>query len=656
MAGMAWPPNIAIAKSTSKVADRASEIATVRIYPPIGVCRVGSSSEWFYAPEVPGLPPAPKDGKFKDAASRIKKQAQRFRLYAFDKNNRIIGELTNRNSQIFWNVHLANTKACWYRFRHSNGDGGSESNIGSGVRNHDIVSDADRERLLVIDGGTRSISGNAVNEGGSDCRYSFVGTFWGSERVHLGHLSTDPAGRLVVVPPNGLSFSPSGSSITGISDNDGWCDDWSDGPVRATIAIGARAFEAETAWVACLGPDFAPEIPPITTLHDVISDLNVRQGWTREPPRPLSYMTYIYPIFQRTALTQWVAASGTKTTAWLDPNVDFTSPAFMEKLADPKSENIAFREHILSLFRNPRDMRNDAAMQLQAKLPYQIGDLPDAYDSPLQWFQFPKQQYGFLVSWANGEFIDDRSEYDRSSLRAIEDYPPAEQPALLTEAALAALSGGAFHPGVELSRHLGLAPLYKRHYSAEAEPFRVAYERREFFSQNLGPLLTADAMEKGYGVATPPVGPQMAGDLTRWMGVPWQVDAFSCQQVLLQENFPTATWWPAQYPTDVLTEEDYNLLMDSNADSKARQAAYDNRRSWWRDVPGVGIETTASPEAVMSGIISSWENMGFVVKKPSPKDRGAPSKLPSDVYVEVHHTENWGLEEEIKTSDSRSTD
>lgn len=39
----------------------------------------------------------------------MKKQVQRFRVYAFDDENRVIGEVTGDG--ITWGVHLANTRA-----------------------------------------------------------------------------------------------------------------------------------------------------------------------------------------------------------------------------------------------------------------------------------------------------------------------------------------------------------------------------------------------------------------------------------------------------------------------------------------------------------------------------------------------------------------
>jgi hypothetical protein len=54
-----------------------SLIHTVRIYPPIGIARVGNSVDqngWFYGPEVPGRFDEPAGG-FKDAQGAVKRQA-----------------------------------------------------------------------------------------------------------------------------------------------------------------------------------------------------------------------------------------------------------------------------------------------------------------------------------------------------------------------------------------------------------------------------------------------------------------------------------------------------------------------------------------------------------------------------------------------------
>ncbi|HAA20159.1 MAG TPA: hypothetical protein DCP28_15860, partial [Cytophagales bacterium] len=68
------------------------QVARVAIYPPVGVARVGNSHEYFLASERPGIAPTPEGG-FKDAEGKVKKQAVRFRVYAFDKNNKVLGEI-----------------------------------------------------------------------------------------------------------------------------------------------------------------------------------------------------------------------------------------------------------------------------------------------------------------------------------------------------------------------------------------------------------------------------------------------------------------------------------------------------------------------------------------------------------------------------------
>ena len=53
-----------------------SRIHTVRIYPSIGIARVGNSLEsdgWFYGPEVPGRFDEPPGG-FKDVQGAVKRQ------------------------------------------------------------------------------------------------------------------------------------------------------------------------------------------------------------------------------------------------------------------------------------------------------------------------------------------------------------------------------------------------------------------------------------------------------------------------------------------------------------------------------------------------------------------------------------------------------
>ncbi len=122
-------------------------------------------------------------------------------------------------------------------------------------------------------------------------------------RVRCVEGTGDEEGRLLVVPPSGVSNSPTKAASASFADNDGWHDDWCDGPVTATVQMAnGVTFEADPAWVACVGPNFAPDIPPIATMYDVVSNPNVEEGWVEPPAAPISFRQYIHPTFRRVAL------------------------------------------------------------------------------------------------------------------------------------------------------------------------------------------------------------------------------------------------------------------------------------------------------------------------------------------------------------------
>ncbi|MFY0616968.1 CTQ-dependent glycine oxidase GoxA [Shimia sp.] len=637
IAGAPWPARANIDPSHAYTsADAGAAVAKVRIYPALGICRVGGADSWFYAPEVPGLPPMPADGLFKDGLEKVKKQVQRFRVYAFDAEDNIIGEVTG--DSISWGVHLANTKANWYGFNNPLDNGDLAPGLPSQKRNQYFVSDADREENLIIDGGLLGITGQGTNAAGTDPAYQFEGTFWGgqptAQQVGLGQLRTDDAGRLMVVPPDGVSNSPSGAAITSFADNNAWHDDWCDGPVTADVTIDGQTFVAEPSWVACVGPNFAPEIPPITTMYDVIEDMNMQAGWSQLPQLPLSFMKYIYPTFRRVALMEWVTQAANLRQGWLAIG-DLSDPDYVAQLADPSPENAALRAQIFDLFRDPYNLSDEAYLEERLKIPYMLGDGVNYDGSPLQWFQFPKLQYEYLRVWAAGDFVNDydgqTAEDPVAEYPSFEDIPLELQPGALTQAALEPLSGGAFHPGVELTYYLRLRQMYARDYDPTAEPFRIAHGNRSSLNQNLGRLLTPAVAFDGFGDTPPPIGPQMAGDLTRWMGLPWQCDAFSCQQVLMQQNYPTAVWWPALLPIDVLPEPYYTAGLDAGLSDETREKFFANRVSWSRGVAGIGYHANGSYWDGITNMITVWERMGFVVRMPAPQ---------GDVFVEMQHADN----------------
>lgn len=236
----------------------------VQIFPAIGIARLGNSAGWYLGPELPfpALPPPPPGGAYKDDQCRIKRQAQRFRLWGFfsDGTNR---ELTLADGTITWTVHLVNAKPAAHAGEPS------------------------------IDGGLQTFNtpGNVA---------SFVGSY-NSASVPLGDAEMDGEGRLIVRGGFGTSANPTdpNSVISYFWDTPGWHDDVSDGPITAQIEYGGQTFPAVGgAWVICPPPHYAPGTSSITTLYDTIRQLALTAGRLPAPGLP-SFATDIYPILKR---------------------------------------------------------------------------------------------------------------------------------------------------------------------------------------------------------------------------------------------------------------------------------------------------------------------------------------------------------------------
>lgn len=243
----------------------------VQIFPAIGIARIGNSAEWYLGPELPFPAPAPvpPGGTYKDSQCRIKRQAQRFRLWGFysDGSDR---ELTTADGDITWTVHLANAKP-------------KITNEGT------------------IDGGLQTLHGPGASA-------SFTGTFAGVP-VPLGQAQTDAEGRLIVIGGFGKSENPTDpNSQPQFPYTVGWYDDVSDGPVTARITIGGTDHDAlNGAWVICPPPRFAPTSYAITSLYDTLRQLAITKAQL-PPPGPPVFTTDVYPILQRALGMRWVTA------------------------------------------------------------------------------------------------------------------------------------------------------------------------------------------------------------------------------------------------------------------------------------------------------------------------------------------------------------
>lgn len=246
-------------------------LSKVQIFPAIGIARIGNSTEWFLGPELPfpAPPNPPPGGTYKDDSCRIKRQAQRFRLWGFFSDN-TDRELTLADGDIAWTVHLANSKPSL------NGE-------------------------ATIDGGLQTLDGAAATA-------SFTGTFDGVS-VPLGDAETDGDGRLIVRGGFGTSANPtSPGSMPNFPTTPGWYDDVSDGPVTAQINFNGTVFSAVNgAWVICPPPRYAPTTYSISSLYDTLRQNAITNNQLPAPGQP-SFASDIYPILKRALDMRWVTA------------------------------------------------------------------------------------------------------------------------------------------------------------------------------------------------------------------------------------------------------------------------------------------------------------------------------------------------------------
>jgi hypothetical protein len=282
-------------------------ITVMRIHPSIGVARLGNSpDEFFIGPERRWEHPEPPGG-FKDGQCRVKRQAARFRVFAYNSDGSA-DEITAAEADITWTVHLANRKAV--------------------TRNSGSVAD------LTINPGPRTLDGPNQRKEFDNGQIKLPSA--STVTVPLGEVRTDNDGRLLVLGGFGKSASPTNSPIGSFLNNAGWYDDISDGPVTATVKLHAsgEVFTALEGWVIVGPPKFAPQIDNVITLYDVVFQMGVDQGWLTGPDEP-SYTDDIFPILQRARDTGW-AENVFGAHSWPDPVYDqAVRQAIFNRLANP---------------------------------------------------------------------------------------------------------------------------------------------------------------------------------------------------------------------------------------------------------------------------------------------------------------------------------
>jgi L-lysine epsilon oxidase C-terminal domain len=226
-------------------------------------------------------------------------------------------------------------------------------------------------------------------------------------------------------------------------------------------------------------------------------------------------------------------------------------------------------------------------------------------------------QLSMLQQWADGDFDAD---YDPDLVppESIDDVPLAAQGDTLTRAALEFCLADAFHPGCEMTWPVRTPTMYM-------QAFRFQHRDPGSTEPPLGQVLTPD-------IITLPNGPffgQLPGGLTRWMAVPWQTDTASCRSGYHKQYDPyVPTFWPARVPNQVLTQENYAIVIDSGRSLDERLAAFANRAAWIDPLGSISYTDQ------INKMIQGFDHLGVVELRPGPTD---VTNFPAEFEVEDQH-------------------
>lgn len=571
------------------------------IYPSIGIARVGTSDAWFVGPEVPN-PPAQPAGFYRDADGKLKRQAARFRVYGVNAKGEIVKALDATNATIEWQVQLANTKAAWYAFQLAQDIPEAAMAAPTTLRNPAV---ADRASLAITPG-PRTVSGaNAGPQPFDDGQ--FVG-----KSVYLGEITTDEAGHLIVVGGHGVSASHDHSLAITFANNEGWHDDVSDGPVTASVRYDGQDLAVTPAWAVVAPPNYGPQRKSVRTMWDLMRDLAIKGGTLPAPTRP-SFTDDILPIFERMNGLQWVNAGFAAGFGW-HGLVDLTSEGVLARLSSASDTYADLRRNVALQFRN-----NKYDGFSPKPWPWVYGDAMDSQfsTSPRQNVSLSDTQLAMLSAWADGDFVEDHDP-QRALPATLDDVPLAQRGDTLTRAALEFCLADAFHPGCEMTWPVRMASMYM-------EPFRFKHAPAGWI---------APEPEQVYTLANLPNGPlagQQAGGITRWMAVPWQTDTASCRSGYNKNYDPyLPTFWPARVPNQVLTQENYRIVMDAERPLSERLAAFAQRAAW---IDPLG---STSYTQQINNMIAHFDHLGVVEALAGPSDKDA-GHFPPVIEVEDQH-------------------
>ncbi|SHO66620.1 hypothetical protein SAMN02745172_03279 [Pseudoxanthobacter soli DSM 19599] len=647
---------------------------TFRIHPAMGLSRVGNSAAFYLAPETAagelattgealwgGLPLDPSSGApldadgFRDAEGRLKRQATRYRIYAYTEagwptgegQEIVLGSVVDGRTvkDIVWTVHVANKKL--NNFSHNSGAEEVNLSFYRDGRTPPVRRPGDgpldsekRLATLVIDPGPRALSARA--DAGKVAAFdrttpaSFAKPD-GTVAVAADYPKSFPADHFTLDVPlrpidslgdirieaetGRLIFAPGFGNTVGIMvdgkvpslegspifiEHDQWFDDVSDGPVDATLVFEDGSVETVAgAWALAGAPGFAPQVRNVVTVWDDVYDVFVRElGLVPELHDGRGYMPGFRPVFEDDIRPLFQAV---KLLRW---NIHLPRYAVMahDAIGDikPADDPTAKLPNFKSLIRNPFVPSQDSIGQPLMPLSLGSAGKPFLSITPTQYFML-HQWHGKLLAENPRRPLGPGETLDRVTL---------------VNGVAGRMNPGLQYPFVILDTHL-----FRRDWrTAGCGPFRINAATLDYAAAR------KDRPFLGVGYVPLRDAPVEPGDLTKFMAVPWLTDFNQCT---IHPPFPnpngdkTLYWsWPAERPFVVHPQS---------------LSHFDAERGWTPGqqvyaVRGAGT-TTHYPALegrfqVQRAFVLNWYKVGFVVQA-SRIDPAARPASADDPFLEV---------------------
>ncbi|WNJ17560.1 LodA/GoxA family CTQ-dependent oxidase [Pontibacter sp. G13] len=658
-----------------------------RVHPTINFARFGTSEEYILSPETSaglpqdgtdrtgGLPIKPgteqttvTSKELRDEAGNLKKQAARFRIYAYEHQwetkypqgggvEVTLGALMPDGRAVvdmIWTSHLANKKAAAYNVVNNKGIMAYADNQVPQMRNPEVHGDINsdyRLNRLMIDAGPRTIvaSQNQRAKFDSETTPTILNKKGYVESLKeypvrfpadsndelfepngpldtLGEMLTDEKGRLLVLPSSGNAvgqYDEYGVPIqmTGDLNNVGWFDSAADGPVSVTIVFddGSRE-EAFGAWVVCGDPAYAPQIRNVVSVWDDVYDTFVRkldlqpdlfQRDLDVPPKEDGAVTGEYnpaylPNFAQDIQPTFLACALQRWTANL-PEMALRAHHAVESISEDDDPNRTIMA-ALNFLRNPNKDETNIGAPL---MPLSLGAAGTSF------MTVTKTQYFLLEQWSKRKFSKGNDQ----------KLGPGEY---LDMASLSNCLGGRYVPGIEVSYTVRCQDMYIQDWSTTgAGPFRIKHYPLVYENlQKDKPFLTSGWIPL-HGM-TDGIEP---GDLSKFMAIPWQTDYNSCsihQTAINTDGVnesngaeTTLYWsWPSQRPDAVyLAEEVVNNVLP--------------KQKWSIRGPGTYAVNPASAATFQDPLdaVQEWDKIGIIMQGTNIEMEG--KEFSPDLYLEV---------------------